>query len=429
MNKIFAVALKDLTRSFRSAFALIFMFAIPLLVPLLFLVMFGNLADEEQGFELPVTQVVVVNLDEGGAGFEQAMTNLPGGMETDSLGALVVRVLQSPDFGDLIAVRLETEPATARSLVDNQEAGVAIIIPADFSAQYAAFDGQAVLEFYQDPTLTIGPGVVKSILNQFMDGLSGARIAVTVSLARLEANDPAVIGQVIEAYMAAQQQDGPSAARLDVRTPVQDGPARSPVLVIVGMVMGAMLLFYAYYTGVATGQGILQEDEQLTLPRLFTTPTPPASILIGKFLGVLLTVTVQVIVLLIAARLIFRVDWGSPEAIAMTIVCVILNASAFGIFLNSLLKSTRQGGVLFGGVLTVTTWIGLLPIFVGFAGGSNPMIDSISLSMPQGWIGRMLLDSIANASLGQIALSGAVSLAWTALFFTIGIWRFGRRYV
>ena len=38
--------------------------------------------------------------------------------------------------------------------------------------------------------------------------------------------------------------------------------------------MGGMMIFYAFFTGASTGQTILQEEEEGTLPRLFTTPTP-----------------------------------------------------------------------------------------------------------------------------------------------------------
>jgi ABC-2 type transport system permease protein len=426
--KILDIALKDMTRSFRSAFALIFMFVIPLLVPVLFYFMFGSLANDDQAFELPVTRVVVVDLDQGAPELAQALASIPGGTQAGSMGDLVVGVLQSPDFASLLEITLEADPAAARLAVDNQEAGVAIILPADFSAQFTSMGGQAVIEFYQDPTLSIGPGVVKSILTQFMDGMSGAKIAVNVAVARTGTTDPAVIGQVVGRYMAAQPQGDPTAALLNVRSPVQDEPARNPVLAIVGMIMGAMLIFYAYYTGVATAQGILQEDEQHTLQRLFTTPTAPRSILTGKFLGVLLTVSGQVVVLLVAARLIFQVNWGSWQAVTLMSVCIILNAAAFGIFINSLLKSTKQGGAVFGGVLTLTTWLGAMPIFIGFAGNTNSTVNAISLSVPQGWIVRMLMDGANGAPLSQILLSALVALAWTAVLFIVGIWRFQRRY-
>jgi len=197
--KTLDIALKDMTRSFRSAFALIFMFVIPLLIPVLFLFMFGNIAGNDQAFKVPVTRVVVVNLDQGSPDFTQVMANFSGGIQASSMGEFVINVLQSPDFANMLAVTLETDPAAARLAVDNQQAGVAILLPVDFSAQLSSLHGQAVIEFYQDPTLTIGPGVVKSILNQFMDGISGARIAVNVAMAQTGSSDLSIIGPKMRA--------------------------------------------------------------------------------------------------------------------------------------------------------------------------------------------------------------------------------------
>ena len=50
--------------------------------------------------------------------------------------------------------------------------------------------------------------------------------------------------------------------------------------------MGGMTIFYAFFTGTSTAQTILREDEDGTLPRLFTTPTSQATVLGGKFLAV-----------------------------------------------------------------------------------------------------------------------------------------------
>jgi ABC-type transport system involved in multi-copper enzyme maturation permease subunit len=126
---------------------------------------------------------------------------------------------------------------------------------------------------------------------------------------------------------------------------------------------------------------------------------------------------------------IFQVNWGSWQAITLMSISVILNAAAFGIFINSLLKTSKQAGAVFGGVLTLTTWIGAMPIFLGFSGTANKTIDAVSLIMPQGWIVRMLLQGANNAPFTQVGLSALVALAWTAIFFIIGVWRFQRRYI
>jgi ABC-type transport system involved in multi-copper enzyme maturation permease subunit len=426
--KIFDIALKDMRQSFRSIFGLVFMFAIPLLVPLLFALMMGGSSADGPSFQVPVTKVIIVNQDQGGPEFEQAMAGFPAEYQADSLGGVIVNVLQSPDFANLLEVRIGSDPAAARRQVDSQEVGVALVIPTDFSASFSSLDRQAVLEFYQDPTLAIGPGIVKSILSQFMDNLSGARIAVQVTLAETGASDPTVIGQVVAQYLDARPQGDQTAGLLEVRSPGPAAPKPGFIESILGPIMGAMLIFYAYYTGVASAQSILREDEQRTLPRLFTTPTAPSAILTGKFLAVFLTVTAQVLILLTASHFLFRIRWGDWSAVTLLAISLILNAASFGIFLNSLLKNSRQGGVVFGGVLSLTSMIGMVRIFAVMAGGVSPWLDIVSLVVPQGWAVRLMLQGLDNALVGPLLASAGVLLAWTVVFFLLGIWRFGKRY-
>ena len=80
--KILDIALKDMTRSFRSFFAIMFMFIVPLLVTGMFYFMFGNIADSGE-FNLPKTKVVIANLDQGGPRFQVNTKNIPGGKGAD----------------------------------------------------------------------------------------------------------------------------------------------------------------------------------------------------------------------------------------------------------------------------------------------------------------------------------------------------------
>ncbi|RPI32332.1 MAG: hypothetical protein EHM70_09215, partial [Chloroflexota bacterium] len=271
--KIFDIALKDLTRSFRSAFALVFMFGIPLLMTGMFSLMFGDGGDNGEGFSLPVTRVVIANLDAGSPELQDTLANMPLTSEAGSLGEMVAGVLQSEEFSSLMEVSLAQDADSARAAVDSQEAGVALIIPPDFSAQFAALDGQATIEFYQDPTLTVGPGIVRSVLNQFLDRLSGAKIVVKVALSSSGSNY-AIIGQVIQGYLAAQPQADMNAALIDVRSPNLPAQPKNVLYQILTPIMGGMMIFYALFTGASTAESILIEDEEKTLPRLFTIPTP-----------------------------------------------------------------------------------------------------------------------------------------------------------
>jgi len=239
---------------------------------------------------------------------------------------------------------------------------------------------------------------------------------------------------VIQQYLDASlvQVEDLASALLDEHTPTaapsSQRSSENMLLRIVGPIMGGMMIFYAFYTGANTAQSILKEEEERTLPRLFITPTPQAVILTGKFMAVFLTVLVQVVVLIMAARLIFHIQWGQPLPVVMMAAGVVLIASSSGIFINSLLKSTRQGGVIFGGVLTMTGMLGMISIFAMASPAAAQLGNTVSLLVPQGWAVRGLLQAMNGAPVADVALTTLAMLVWSAAFFAIGVWRFNRRY-
>jgi ABC-2 type transport system permease protein len=432
--KAIDIALNDISRSFRSLFAVVFMFGIPLLVTGMFYLMFGNIA-ESDGFDLPRTRVIIANLDAGGPKFQVNPRNIPGGRKAETMGDLIVSILESEEMADLIEVSFATDSQAARDAVDSQQAQVALIIPPDFSEQFADIEeGKAVIEFYQDPTLTIGPAIMKSIMNRFLQGMSGVKIAVDVFTDEAGSSEYARTGLVVQRYLdeSLALSEDPEVELLEVRAPAgasqtEAEEKQNSLLSIVGPIMGGMMVFYAFYTGASTAQSILKEEEEHTLPRLFTTPTSQAVILTGKLLAVFLTVSAQVVVLLIAARLIFRIQWGGFLSVALVAAGIILSASSFGIFVNSFLKNTKQAGVLFGGVLTVTGMLGMIRIFAMNSSGSA--IQTVSLLVPQGWAIRGLIQSMNGEAVSAVLVSALVMLVWSAAFFLVGVLRFNRRYV
>jgi ABC-type multidrug transport system permease subunit len=427
--KILDLAFKDMVRSFRSAFALVFMFGIPLLMTGMFYVMFGNLAQNGR-FNLPRTKVIVANLDAGGPKFQTSTKNIPGSADARTMGDLIVRILQSDDLAKLIDVSLADSGQAARAAVDGQAAQVAVIIPQDFSKKFADPDAQATIEFYQDPTLTIGPGILRAILNRFMDGMAGVKIAVDVFVKDAEPQDLGKVTVVVQQYLdkSLVQEDDVAGALIANLKPANDQPTNdNPLLRIVSPIMAGMMVFYAFFTGASTAQSILKEEEERTLPRLFTTPTPQSVILSGKFLAVFLTVIVQVITLIIVSHLIFGIQWGDPGAVAIAAIGIVFIASSFGIVVNSFMKSTKQGATVFGGVLTMTGMLGMIPIFAaGSPTGST--IDAASLLVPQGWAIRGILKAMNGAPIAEVWLALAVMLALSVAFFVIGVWRFNKRY-
>jgi len=425
--KVIDIALKDLLRSSRSAIALVFMFVIPIAVTTLFYFMFGSVAGDGE-FSVPKTSVTIANLDQGSPDFQFSSGSQgqasPG--NALSLGDVIQVMLQSSDFTTLLDVSVSPDAASARQAVDKQNAGVAIIIPADFTAEFMAPSQQAVLELYQDPTLTLGPSIVKSILDGLMDSFSGSKIAVDAAMEQTQGADPDLAGKVLQQYMAVSAaQSREPAAFIETRSPVQAAKSTSPLLGVVTQIMGAMMIFYAFYTGTASAQSILQEDENGTLPRLFTTPTRQSTILGGKFLAVGLTVIIQMTTLVVFAALVFGIRWGSPLPVALAVASTVAVSTSMGILINSLLKSTKQGGAIFGGLLTITGMIGMMPIFTQGLTNKPPALEIISLLVPQGWAIRGLFQAVNGES---VLVSVLVLLALSAVFFVVGVWKFSKRF-
>ncbi|MCC6191216.1 MAG: hypothetical protein IT318_19515, partial [Anaerolineales bacterium] len=184
--KILDIAWKDLLRSARSLFALGMMVVIPLLITGLIYFAFGGLTTQSGPVELPPLAVVVANQDRPPAG-------------APDLGSSLATFLNDARMLDWLQVSEVDGPTEARSAVDRQAAGAAVIIPPDFTKALLAPGGQSTLVLLQDPTLTVGPAVLEMLLGQFVDGVSGASIALTVVGTQMTAH-----GATLD--IAAQQQ-------------------------------------------------------------------------------------------------------------------------------------------------------------------------------------------------------------------------------
>jgi ABC-type transport system involved in multi-copper enzyme maturation permease subunit len=49
--------------------------------------------------------------------------------------------------------------------------------------------------------------------------------------------------------------------------------------------------------------------------------------------------------------------------------------------------------------------------------------------VPQGWAIRGLMQSMNEEPMGMVLLTALAMLAWSAVFFVVGVLRFNRRYV
>jgi ABC-2 type transport system permease protein len=347
--------------------------------------------------------------------------------------------LKAEDLADVLEVVEAPDVASARAAVDRQEASVAVIIPDHFTAALLDPEGSAAVELYQDPTLTLGPSIVGGIVHQFVDGFAGSRIAADVAHDQLSAHGATPSTARIQtialqyadwAAALGDRQQGGDDPLLEFRSP--SDPEKEPMGMrtsVISLIMAGMMVFYVFFTGAASAQSLLQEEEAGTLPRLFTTPTPQSAILGGRIIASLVTLVAQIVVLLLVSSLVFGIDWGQTLPLFLVTLGLIVLAASFGLFITSLLKDTRQAGIVYGGVMTLAGMVGMIDVFTaGAPSASSEAFATISLFVPQGWGVRGYKLLLEGGGVGDVLPTVAVMMGVGGVFFVLGLLRFRKRF-
>jgi ABC-2 type transport system permease protein len=426
--KMIAIALKDIKQSFRSLFAVGMMLGAPLLITGLIYFAFSGLAGGKTGSDLPTLKVAVVNLDRPAE-------------NQQNYGAMVIAFLKDKRMPGWLQISELSDEKTARSEIDRQEIGAAVIVPENFTHAILSANSTANITIVQDPTLRIGPAVLKDLLTQLTDGINGGRIAIMVATSRLVSSggqvDSAEQQSIIQNYstwysnLSTDIHHGQE-PELFVRLPniqastTANGAGTSPVANLMAQIMAGMLIFFAFFTGAYASQSILREDESGTLPRLFTCPTQRSTILAGKLLAVFSIVLVQSVVLMTLSGIAFRINWGQPLSAALVVLGQVVAASGFGILLISLVKNSRQAGAVVGGVISGTGLLGGL--FSASVPNMPGFFNNITHFTPQGWVMDGWKAALAGSSTGQIVPIFVVLLLTGIIFFAAGSVIFRRRF-
>lgn len=421
--KILDIAIKDLTRSLRSLFLLGMAVAAPLLITLLMYFALGSLVSGD--VSLTPIRVGVVDQDRlpVGAPLQTALGHSVRAMFFDES---VTAWIDARDFPD---------EAAARAALNATEIGAAVIIPPGFTAAYLSGGERVPITILQDPTLTIAPTVVRDMVISLLDGVAGGGVAYQTVNARLSETggnlDPLAIPVLIQRYTdwyAGFQRaffHTPNKAALVVRSPAGGQGGSGSFQAVISLLMAGQLIFFSFFTGAYAMTSVLEEAEEGTLARLFTTPTDRTIILAGKFLAVLFTVLLQGGVMLLLGRLLFGVHWGAPASAALALLGQVIAAVGLAVLLVSLIKTSKQSGAIFGGGLTALGMLGgLFTTNIAMPASFNAIANFI----PQGWVLKAWKLSITGQPAGELVLPFLVLLGMGLVMFILGAALFRRRF-
>jgi len=398
--KLLALAWKDLRRQFRSGLLLVMMLGAPLLLTGLLDLAFSSPAGTP---EIATVTLAVADLETPPAGAPVAA------------GRTLVAALSTPALAPLLKVVPVDGADAARAMVARGGAGAALVIPADFTAAMLGEVPSASAALTTDPARPLGAGVAQDIVRRALDSLSESALAARLTLQRVDGPAAGSLATQAAMRVALSAPRGATGGGVVVEGP--EGSSPSFVARMAAQVMGAMMIFFVFFTGAYGASSLLREQEEGTLPRLYTTPTGAATVLAGKFLGTAVTLAVQIAVLVSASALIFGIRWGHPLPALLASAALIVAASGFGVLLLAFVRTSRQTGPMFGVVLTVTGMVGglMTSTFTNLPAG----LALASRFTPQGWAmaaWRLCLDGRGVSAMAvPLAVTAAIGVACLAV--------------
>ena len=211
-------------------------------------------------------------------------------------------------------------------------------------------------------------------------------------------------------------------------TPQQDSEQVNAVDLSQSAVPGFTVLF-VFMAAQTTARSIYEEKKIGTFRRLVAAPLNKVELMIGKILPNFIIALVQILVIFafgsVGMRLLGLTPMPverSPLGLILVAVVLALCSSAFGIAIAGIARTENQ----IGGLSTLLLWgMGLLggsliPLFI-----LDRFLGYIPMIVPHYWANRAFDDLlIRGLGVANIALDLGVLLAFSLVFFVIGLWRF-----
>jgi len=141
---------------------------------------------------------------------------------------------------------------------------------------------------------------------------------------------------------------------------------------------GAMY-FWILFIGQSAMQEVLQEQENLVLPRILACPVSPGQYILAKMLRCFVLCSLAAILLLVASALMFGVKWGNPFKLAAAIATWSVSMTGLLALIYAVARTREQANVLSPIVLLIFAMLGgsmfpyeSLPAFLQRLGQCSP---------------------------------------------------------
>ncbi|MDO9574356.1 MAG: ABC transporter permease [Candidatus Contubernalis sp.] len=344
------IAIKDVKLLLSDKKTLLTLLGTPLALTLILGLALGSM----WGTEMPASQVLYSNEDEG----------LWGTILFDEVFAI-------PELAEKFYTVAVTDHEEARESVRRGQATAFIHIPADFSKELSG-GGETGLSMWGDPGSSIRVQVVEAVVERFAAEVSVRRVIYET------------VGEVMPEVPVNPDRVEEVLSALQVKTVPEDGFDRDNGFSPAAMdyYAAGMGVMYLLFTANAGAGRFIQERHDKTLARILQSPVSRLQITAGKFLGIFFAGVCQFAVIVFASALLFGVNWGNPLGVAILSLGAVCGATGIGLIIAAFSKTAASVDAMGSLIILSMSALGgsMFPVFA-----MPPVVQTLSKITLNSW--------------------------------------------
>lgn len=394
MKKLLYIALLRIRLLFKDKSAFIWMLLAPVVFVIILSTAYGSGGSSSGETKYPVS---IVNLDNGDHSRE------------------LVSMLKN----DAVFKIIEEDYNSAKKHVQDGDISMGIVIPENFSSSMDSGEPKStgILKLQDNESTIALSMIIHNYIYQIRVGVStGSMTASALSeIGKINGVDEKALMDKVEAQVLENLSSPAITYKSETVSPIRkDGLDNLSYTAI-----GVFVMFIMFFITGSAGS-ILEEKDEGTWNRIAAAPVENYSIMGGYMFGSLIKGWIQVGVLVIISRFMFKINWGdSALGLILLFTCFLLAIIGLGVALSSFVKSKAQLSVLSPIIVMPTCLIAgcLWPREV-----MPDFILSISNFVPQTWVMKGMTDLVARGSdINAVLLPCIVLLVFAAIFFAAGL--------
>lgn len=252
------------------------------------------------------------------------------------------------------------------------------------------------IEFYKSDIGSLKTGVVESILSTYVQ----------------EFNVIAVISQVNPAVINSLVSDTNSDYTVIASVNKTSQPSSLDYYTIAEI---ALIIMYAGMIGLF---GIAGEKKSRTRDRVLISPVRKYEFLMGKTIGGVVAVILQIAVVVLFSKYVLKANWGSDIfTVSLIFISEIILAVSIGVGLGFIFKHENVANGVLNFMIPVLVFLG--GSYMPVDGLDNKIFQTITYLSPVRWVNRSIFDVIYNNNYSKVPSAILINLCAAVLFLAI----------